>query len=147
MHKTLICLERRDFHRLVDVSRQYAGGDLKKCYIFNKKGYTAEMCKEKAINGVNCIVFGWSNYNLNLKELDDGMPGYDLTGIVFELSKAKRGYILMEFENNMLVNFKDKSKIKELGKAMNIDKIIRDDFSLIFEEGKKEKKEEEEEYE
>lgn len=146
MHKTLICLEKRDFHRLVDVSRHYAGGDLNKCYVFNKRGYTAEMCKEKIINGVNCIVFGWSNYSL--KELDDGMPGYDLTGITFELSRAKKGYILMEFEDNMLIYFKDESKIKELGQAMNINKIIRDDFSLIYDDKEKKiKKEEEEEFE
>lgn len=142
MHKTLICIEKRDFHRLVDVSRQYAGSDLNKCYIFNKKGYTAEICKEKVINGVNCIVFGWSNYRLDLEGLDHG---YDLSGIIFELKKAKKGYILMEFENNMLVNFTDKSKIKELGQAMNIDKIVnRDDFSLVYNDGKREFEEEEE---
>lgn len=136
MHKTLICIEKRDFHRLADVSRHYAGSDLNKCYIFNKRGYTAEMCKEKVINGVNCIVFGWSKYRLDLKELQHG---YDLSGIIFELSKAKNGYILMEFEDNMLVNFKNESKISELGQAMNISKIIRDDFSLIYDEDKKSK--------
>jgi len=144
MHKTLICVEKRDFHRLVDVSRHYAGSDLNNCYIFNKKGYTAEMCKEKTINGVNCIVFGWSKYKLNLEGLEHG---YDLSGIIFELKKAKKGYILMEFENNMLVNFVDESKIKELGIAMNIDKVVtRDDFSLIYDEIEN-KKEEEEEFE
>ena len=136
MHKTLICIEKRDFHRLVDVSRHYAGSDLNKCYIFNKRGYTAEMCKEKVINGVNCIVFGWSKYRLDLKELQHG---YDLSGIIFELSKAKSGYILMEFEDNMLVNFKNESKISELGQAMNISKIIRDDFSLVYGEDKQSK--------
>jgi hypothetical protein len=145
MHKTLICLEKRDFHRIVDVSRQYAGGDLDKCYIFNKKGYTAELCQEKVINGVNCVIFGWSNYNLDLTGLEHG---YDLSGIIFELDKSKKGYILMEFENNMLVNFKDKSKIKELGQAMNIDRVIRDDFSLVYDENEKKiEKEEEEEFE
>jgi hypothetical protein len=54
----------------------------------------------------------------------------------------------MEFENNMLVNFKDKSKIKELGQAMNIDRVIRDDFSLVYDENEKKiEKEEEEEFE
>jgi len=143
MHKTLICVEKRDFHRLVDVSRHYAGSDLKKCYIFNKKGYTAEMCREKTINGINCIVFGWSKYRLDLKGLEHG---YDLSGIIFELKKAKNGYILMEFENNMLVNFKDESKIKELGEAINIDKVVtRDDFSLVYND--EIEKEEEEEFE
>lgn len=147
MHKTLIGIEKRDFHRLVDVSRHYAGGDLNKCYVFNKKGYTAEMYKEKVINGVNCIVFGWSNYKLNMSNLDDGMCGYDLTGILFHLKKSKRGYILMEFENEMLVNFRDDSKIPELAKAMNLDKIItRNDFEIVFNEENKEK-EDEEEYE
>lgn len=146
MRKTLICVEKRDFHRLVDVSRHYAGSDLNKCYIFNKKGYTAELCKEKVINGAHCIVFGWSNYRLDLKGLEHG---YDLSGIIFELKKAKKGYILMEFENNMLVNFKDESKIKELGKAMNIDKVVtRDDFSLVYnDEIIENNKEEEEEFE
>ena len=143
MHKTLICVEKRDFHRLVDVSRHYAGSDLNKCYIFNKKGYTAEMCKEKTINGIDCIVFGWSKYRLDLKGLEHG---YDLSGIIFELKKAKNGYILMEFENNMLVNFKDESKIKELGEAINIDKVVtRDDFSLVYND--EIEKEEEEEFE
>ena len=143
MHKTLICVEKRDFHRLVDVSRHYAGSDLNKCYIFNKKGYTAEMCREKTINGINCIVFGWSKYRLDLKGLEHG---YDLSGIIFELKKAKNGYILMEFENNMLVNFKDESKIKELGEAINIDKVVtRDDFSLVYND--EIEKEEEEEFE
>lgn len=143
MHKTLICVEKRDFHRLVDVSRHYAGSDLNKCYIFNKKGYTAEMCREKTINGINCIVFGWSKYRLDLKGLEHG---YDLSGIIFELKKAKNGYILMEFENNMLVNFKDESKVKELGEAMNIDKVVtRDDFSLVYND--EIEKEEEEEFE
>ena len=142
MHKTLICLEKRDFHRLVDVSRHYAGDDLNKCYVFNKKGYTAELCKEKIINGVNCIVFGWSNYTL--KDLPDGMPGYDLTGITFELSRAKNGYILMEFEDNMLVKFENKSVFRELELAMNVDKVLRDDFALVYNEEILEKEEEEE---
>jgi len=142
MHKTLICVEKRDFHRLVDVSRHYAGSDLNKCYIFNKKGYTAEMCKEKTINGIDCIVFGWSKYRLDLKGLEHG---YDLSGIIFELKKAKNGYILMEFENNMLVNFKDESKIKEIGEAIKINKILRDDFSLVYND--EIEKEEEEEFE
>ena len=130
MHKTLICVEKRDFHRIVDISRQYAGNDLKKCYVFNKKGYTAEFCKEKRFNEVECIVFGWSNYRLDLEGLEHG---YDLTGIYLELKKAKNGYILMEFENNMLVNLKDRSRIDELGVAMNINKIVtKDDFSIAY---------------
>lgn len=141
MHKTIICLEKRDFHRLVDVSRHYAGNDLEKCYIFNKRGYTAEMCKEKVINGVDCIVFGWSNYRLDIQY------GYDLSGIIYELPKAKKGYILMEFENNMLVNLRDESKIKELGQAVNIGKVIRDDFSLIYGENQQNKIQEIEEFE
>ena len=146
MHKTLIGIEKRDFHRLVDISRQYAGNDLNKCYIFNKRGYTAEIFKEKIINGVNCIVFGWSNYRLDLDGLD---YGYDLSGIIFELKKSKIGYILMEFENNMLVKFTDKSKIKELGQAMNINKVVTsDDFSLIYNDEERElEKEEEDEFE
>ena len=143
MHKTLICLEKRDFHRLVDVSRHYAGEDLSKCYVFNKKGYTAELYKEKVVNGVNCIVFGWSNYTL--QNLPEGVCGYDLTGITFELGRAKRGYIRMEFENDMLVNFEDRSKIKELGEAMNISKVVnRDDFSLVYADEVMEEEEEEE---
>ena len=143
MHKTLICVEKRDFHRIVDVSRQYAGGNLDKCYIFNKKGYTSELYKEKQINGVNCVIFGWSKYYLDLTGLEHG---YDLAGIIYEIEKTKRGYILMEFENKMLINFKDKSKIPELKVAMNIDKVItRDDFSLVYDD-KNTKKEEEEEF-
>lgn len=53
----------------------------------------------------------------------------------------------MEFENEMLVNFRDDSKIPELAKAMNLDKIItRNDFDIVFNEENKEK-EDEEEYE
>lgn len=144
MHKTLICLEKRDFHRLVDVSRHYAGSDLNKCYIFNKRGYTAEMCKEKVVNGVNCIVFGWSNYRLDLKGMEHG---YDLAGIISELPKAKKGYILMEFEDNMLINFKNESKIIELSQALNVNKVIRDDFSLVYGEVKQSKIQEIEEFE
>ena len=144
MHKTLICVEKRDFHRLVDVSRHYAGSDLNKCYIFNKRGYTAEMCREKVINGVNCIVFGWSKYRLDLKGMEHG---YDLVGIISELPKSKKGYILMEFEDNMLVNFKNESKIIELNQAMNVNKVIRDDFSLVYDEVKQNKIQEVEEFE
>lgn len=142
MHKTLICIEKSDFHRLVDVSRQYAGGDLEKCYVFNKRGYTAEIYKEKNINGINCVIFGWTKNELNLEGVQHG---YDLAGINCEINRTKRGYILMEFEGKMLVNFKDRSKIEELRKAINIDKVIkRDDFSIVFNE---ENIEEEEEFE
>ena len=142
MHKTLICLEKRDFYRLVDVSRHYAGENLNKCYVFNKKGYTAELYKEKVINGVSCIVFGWSKYTL--QNLPEGVCGYDLTGITFELGRAKNGYILMEFEDNMLVKFENKSVFRELELAMNLDKVLRDDFSLVYEDEVIEEEEEEE---
>ncbi len=132
MHRTLICVEKNDFRRLVDISRQYAGGDLKKCYVFNKKGYTAEFYKEKIINGINCVIFGWSKYDLILEGLQHG---YDLTGINCEINRMKNGYILMEFEGEMLVNFRERSKIDELKKAINIDRIVtKDDFSLVYEE-------------
>ena len=146
MHKTLICVEKKDFHRLVDISRQYAGNDLSKCYIFNKKGYTAELYKEKVINGVKCIVFGWSNYSL--RDLKNGIIGYDLAGISCELNRVKNGYILMEFEDNMLVNFENKSVFRELELALNVDKILRNDFSLVYnDEVLENEKEEEEEFE
>ena len=139
MHKTLICVEKRDFHRMVDVSRQYAGGDLDKCYVFNKRGYTAELYKEKQINGVDCIIFGWSKYILGSKEAG---AGYDLTGIECELSSMKKGYILMEFEDKMLVNFKDRSKIDELKVAMNLDKLMtKDEFAIAY--GNEDEEEEE----
>ena len=110
------------------------------CKEIKPKGYTAEMCKEKVINGIHCIVFGWSKYRLDLAGLEHG---YDLSGIIFELKRSKKGYILMEFENNMLINFKDESKIKELGQAMNVNKIVRDDFSLVYGDAKQKKEEEE----
>ena len=51
----------------------------------------------------------------------------------------------MEFEGEMLVNFRERSKIDELKKAINIDRIVtKDDFSLVYEE---EEEEEEEEFE
>ena len=44
------------------------------------------------------------------------------------------------------MDFKDESKIKELGEAMNIDKVVtRDDFSLVYND--EIEKEEEEEFE
>ena len=142
MHRTLICVEKRDFHRIVDVSRQYAGEDLDKCIIFNKRGYTSELYKEKEINGVNCIIFGWSKYGFGVNALQ---LGYDLTGIIYEIERTKKGYILMEFEDGMLVNFKDRSKIEELKLAMNVDKLItRDEFSLVYDDKKSEEEEEEE---
>ena len=130
MHKVLICMEKRDFHRLVDVSRQYAGNDLNKCYIFNKKGYTSEIYKEKKINGKDCVLFGWSTYSFDTKGLQNG---YDIAGIFYEIERTKNGYILMEFEDEMMVNFKDESKMPELKAAINIDEVItRDDFALIY---------------
>lgn len=129
MHKTLICVEKRDFHRIVDVSRQYAGDDLKKCYIFNEKGYTSEFCKEKEVDGVKCVIFGWSGYQLSEAQ----SHGNDLIGLHYELNRTKRGYILMEFEDNQIFNYINKSKIPELAKAVNIDKIItKNDFNIAF---------------
>ena len=120
------------FSKIGRCIKQYAGGDLRKCYVFNKKGYTAEFYKEKTINGINCVIFGWSKYDLILEGLQHG---YDLTGINCEINRMKNGYILMEFEGEMLVNFKERSKIDELKKAVNIDRIVtRDDFSLVYEE-------------
>ena len=130
MRRTLICVEKKDFYRIVDVSRQYAGGDLNKCIVFNKRGYTSEIYKEKEINGVNCVIFGWSKYGFGVNALQ---LGYDLTGIIYEIKNTKKGYILMEFEDEMLVNFKDRSKIEELKLAMNVDKLItKDEFSLVY---------------
>ncbi len=148
MHKTLICLEKNDFHRLVDRAREYADGDLNKCYVFNRKGYTAEIYKEKVVNGIDCVIFGWNNYNLNLRWLEEGKSGNDLTALIFELGRvSKKGYILMEFENNMLVNLKNQSKIKALSQSINLDKICEENFSKIYNDEKEKEKNEEEEYE
>ena len=142
MHKTLICVEKRDFQRMVDVSRQFAGSDLKKCYVFNKRGYTAEICKEKEIDGVQCVIFGWSGYTID----DWNKKGYDLAGIHYQLTEMKRGYILLEFEDNQLFNYVNKSKIPELAKAANINKIItKNDFCIVMDD--EFVKEEEEEFE
>ena len=54
------------------------------------------------------------------------------------------GYILMEFEDNMLVKFENKSVFRELELAMNLDKVLRDDFSLVYDDEVKEEEEEEE---
>lgn len=143
MHKTLICVEKRDFQRIVDVSRHYAGEDLKKCYIFNQKGLTAEFYKEREIDGVKCIIFGWSGYKLSEAQ----KYGYDLIGLHYEIERTKRGYILMEFEDNQIFNYVNKSRIPELAKAVNIDKIItKNDFDIAFSEEAL-KVEEEEEFE
>ena len=109
MYKVLLCVEKKDFHY-----------------------------KEKQINGVKCVIFGWTNYELDKYE-------YDIYGVRFEKERLKNGYILMEFEDLFMVNFKNRSKIPELEQAMNLNKIItRDDFSIVFNE---KENEEEEEYE
>lgn len=138
MYKVLLCVEKKDFHHLVDISKQYAGASPTKGYILNKKGYQVELYKEKQINGVKCVIFGWTNYELDKYE-------YDIYGVRFEKERLKNGYILMEFEDLFMVNFKNRSKIPELEQAMNLNKIItRDDFSIVFNE---KENEEEEEYE
>lgn len=140
MYKVLICVEKKDFHHLVDISKHYAGADPNGGYVFNKKGYQVELYKEKQINGVNCVIFGWTKYELD-------KYNYDIYGVNFEKDNLNNGYILMEFEDGLMINFKNRSKIPELAKAMNVNKIItRDDFSIVFDE-KSEKKEEEEEFE
>ena len=50
----------------------------------------------------------------------------------------------MEFEDNMLTNYKNNSIFIELEQAMNINKIIKNDFNLVFMD---EEQEEEEEFE
>ncbi len=129
MFVTILCLEKKDFHRVVDIARQYAPNDLEKCYVFNKRGYTAEIYKEKIVNGVKCVIFGWSKYRLNLAGMKNG---YDLVGINFEIKKAPSGYILMELKNGKLINYKNESKRNELETAMNINKIIKNEISLEY---------------
>ena len=142
MYKVLLCVEKKDYHHLVDVSRHYAGSDPNGGYIFNKKGYQVELYKEKKINRVNCVIFGWTGYELD-------KYGYDIYGVKIEKEDLKNGYILMEFEDKLMTNYKNRSKIPELAQAMNVDKIItKDDFAIAFNEKSKEnKKEEEEEFE
>lgn len=138
MYKILFCVEKKDYYNLVDISKNYAGSDPNGGYVFNKKGYEVEFYKEKRIDKVDCIIFGWSRY-----ELDN--YNYDIYGIKFEKDNLKNGYILMEFEDGLMTNFKNRSKIPELAKAMNVNKIItRDDFSVVFNEKNKEIMKEEE---
>ena len=138
MHTNLICMEEKDYIRLVNVSRHYASKNLNNCRVFNKKDKTTELYKEKEINGIKCVIFGWNGKSINAPDVD-----YDLYGIYLQIDKAKNGYILMEFEDNMLVRFENKSVYRELELAMNVDKIIRNDFSLIY--GNEERNIEEEE--
>ena len=131
-------MEKKDYIRLVNTSRQYADKKMNNYRVFNKKDKTTEYYKEKEINGINCVIFGWNGKSINALDVDN-----DLYGISIQKDKAKNGYILMEFENNMLVKFKDESKIKELGEAIKINKILRDDFSLVYNDEIEEEEEEE----
>ncbi len=142
MHQTLMCMEKKDYLKLVTASRQYAG-DLKKCHVFNRKDKTTDLYMEKEINGIQCVIFGWNGKSISALDVD-----YDLYGISKQKEKAKNGYILIEFEDNMIVKFENKSVYRELEIAMNIDKISKDYFSLIYDCGEKDFiKEEEEEFE
>lgn len=135
MYKILLCVEKKDFHHLVDVSKHYASAKPNGGYIFNKKGYQVEFYKEKKINEVKCVIFGWTKYEID-------KYGYDVYGVNFEKDNLKNGYILMEFEDKFMTNYKNRSKIPELEQAMNINEVItRDDFFVVFD---KENKEEEE---
>jgi len=141
MHRTLMCMEKTDYLRLVTVSRHYAGSKLNNCYVFNRKDKTTEFYKEKEINGIQCVVFGWNKYDINnMQELEHG---YDLSGIMFESKRAKNGYIMLDFEDKMLVGLKNTSKLKELEQAINLNKILRNDFDLVYDEEKQEEEEEE----
>ncbi len=140
MYKILLCLEKKEYRKLVRTAKDYIGDNIKKGYVFNKKGYDAKFYKEKNVNGVDCVIFGWTDYELD-------KYGMDIYGISFHKDSLKNGYILMEFEDKLMTNFKDRSKIPELAQAMNIDQIItRDDFSIVFDK-EKEKSREEEEFE
>ena len=108
-------------------------------YVFNKSDYTTEIYKEKNINGIDCVIFGWAG-----KELYSKDASRDLVGIQIEKDNVKNGYIIMEFEDNMLTNYKNNSIFIELEQAMNINKIIKNDFNLVFMD---EEQEEEEEFE
>lgn len=138
MYKALMCMEEKDYKHFVNICRHYAGNKLSECHVFNKSDYTTEFYKEKEINGIKCIIFGWTDKELYSKDADK-----DLVGIQLEKERVKNGYILMEFEDNMLINYKNNSVYRELETAMNIDKLVRDDFSIAFEE----QVEEEEEFE
>lgn len=127
MHTSLMCMEKSDYIKLVNISRHYAHKKLKDCRVFNRPDKTAEFYKEKNINGIKCVIFGWTGKSMSAIDAD-----HDLYGIDLQKGKAKNGYILMEFEDRMLVKFEDKSVFRELELAMNVDKILRDDFSLIY---------------
>ncbi len=139
MYRILLCVEKKDFYHLAYTSKQYAGADKNGGYVFNKKDCKTELYQKKKINGIDCIIFGWTKYELD-------KYGYDIYGINFEKDYLKNGYVLMEFEDNLMINYKNRSKIPELVQAMNVNKIItRDDFSIAF-NGKSEQKKEEEEF-
>ncbi|MDO5555733.1 MAG: hypothetical protein Q4G09_03520 [Clostridia bacterium] len=143
MYTNLMCMEKNDYIKLVNISRHYAHKKLEDCRVFNKTDKTTELYKEKTINGIKCVIFGWNGKSMSAIDAD-----HDLYGIDLQKEKAKNGYILMEFEDRMLVKFENKSIYRELELAMNVDKIIRDDFSLVYNDEEIEsKKEEEEEFE
>ncbi len=142
MHTNLMCMEKNDYIRLVNISRHYAHKKLTDCRVFNRPDKTTEIYKEKTINGIKCVIFGWNGKSMSAVDAD-----YDLYGIDLQKEKAKNGYILMEFDDNMLVRFENKSVFRELELAMNVDKILRDDFSLVYNDEEREREIEEEEEE
>lgn len=137
MYKILICMEKSDYKHFVNICRHYAGNKLSNCYVFSKSDYTTEIYKEKNIKGIDCVIFGWTE-----KELYSKDASRDLVGIQIEKDNVKNGYIIMEFEDNMLTNYKNNSIFIELEQAMNINKIIKNDFNLVFMEGEQEEEEE-----
>lgn len=142
MHTNLMCMEKNDYIKLVNISRHYAHKKLKDCRVFNKPDKTTEIYQEKVINGIECVIFGWFGKSMSALDAD-----HDIYGIDLQKEKAKNGYILMEFEDRMLVKFENKSVFRELELAMNVDKITRDDFSLVYNNEGLELKKEEEEFE
>lgn len=137
MYKALMCIEEKEYKHFVNTCRHYAGNKISKCLVFNQKDYKTEIYKEKEINGIKCIIFGWTNNELYSKEAK-----YDLVGIQIEKENLKCGYILLEFEDNMLISLKNKSIYRELELAINLNKIERDDFNIAL--GDEEEEEEEE---
>lgn len=136
MYKALMCIEEKDYKHFVNVCRHYAGNKISKCLVFNRNDYKTEIYKEKEINGIKCIIFGWTSNELYSKDARN-----DLVGIQIEKDKIKNGYILLEFEDNMLISVKNKSIYRELELAINLSKIERDDFHIAL--GNEEEEEEE----